>query len=59
MEGNTSAIQTAMTSLATTIATDGVNMLAAIVPAAAPVIAAVIVAGMGFAFVHKFAGTKR
>lgn len=56
MEGSVSTIQTAMTNLATTIATDGVNMLGAIVPAAAPIIAAVVVAGLGYKFVKRFTG---
>lgn len=55
-EETTSAIQSAMTNLATTIADDGVDMLAAIVPAAAPIIAAVVVAGLGYKFVKRFTG---
>ena len=53
MEGSTSTIQSAITSMATTVATDGVNMLIAVVPVLAPIVGAVIVAGLGYKFVKN------
>lgn len=53
MEGTTSTIQTALTNMATTVATDGVNALSAIVPVLAPLIAAGIVVTLGVRFVKR------
>lgn len=53
MEG-TSTITTAITGMASTIATDGVNMLISVVPVLAPIVGAVIVAGLGYKFVKRF-----
>lgn len=55
MEG-TATITTAITGLAQSVATDGVNMLIAVVPVLAPIVGAVIVATLGFKFVKRFSG---
>lgn len=54
MEGSTATIQSAITDMASTVATDGVNMLIGVVPVLAPIIGAVIVATLGFKFVKRF-----
>lgn len=56
MEGATSTIQTAIVNMASTVADAATNMLVAVVPVLAPVVGAVIVAGLGYRFVKKFAG---
>lgn len=53
MEG-TATITTAITNMAQSIATDGVNMLIAVVPVLAPIVGAVIVATLGYRFVKRF-----
>lgn len=53
-EGDTSAIQTAVTNMATTVANDGVSMIGAVLPVIAPLLAAVIVATLGVKFVRRF-----
>lgn len=54
MEGGTATITSAITNMAQTIATDGVNMLIAVVPVLAPIVGAVIVATLGYRFVKRF-----
>lgn len=54
MEESTATIATAITNMATTVATDGVNMLISVVPVLAPIVGAVIVATLGFKFVKRF-----
>lgn len=54
MEGTTSSIQTAIVNMATTVATDAVNVLSAVVPVLAPIVAAGIVATLGYRFVKRF-----
>lgn len=54
MEGTASAIQTAIVNMCTTIVSQGQDMIAAVVPAAAPLVATVIVAGLGYRFVRRF-----
>lgn len=56
LEGATSTIQTAIVNMASTVADAATNMLVAVVPVLAPVVGAVIVAGLGYRFVKKFAG---
>lgn len=51
-EGET--VQSAVSGMATTIVTDGQAMLISIVPTVAPLVAAVIVATLGFKFVKRF-----
>lgn len=53
MEG-TASIQTAIVNMATTVATDAVNMLIAVIPVLAPIVGAVIVATLGYRFVKRF-----
>ena len=48
-----SAIQTAVTTMAGTVATDAVDMLTAIVPVAAPIIAAGIATKFGIRWVRR------
>lgn len=55
MEGSTtSGIQTAITNMATTVATEGVDMIEAIIPAIAPLAAAAMVAWLGFKLYKAF-----
>lgn len=54
MEGSTATIQSAIVSMATTVATDATNMLVAVVPVLAPIVGAIIVATLGFRFVKRF-----
>lgn len=54
MEGNTPTIQSAIVSMATTVATDATNMLIAVIPVLAPIVGAVIVASLGYRFVKRF-----
>lgn len=51
---NTPTIQSAIVSMATTIATDATNMLVAVVPVLAPIVGAIIVASLGYRFVKRF-----
>lgn len=53
-EGETSTVKDAVTSMATTVATDGQAALVAILPVLAPLIAAGIVATLGVKFVRRF-----
>lgn len=53
MEGS-GTIVSAITSMATTIAGDAVDMLVAVVPVLAPIVGAVIVATLGYKFVKRF-----
>lgn len=53
MEGATSAIVTALTNLTTSIGTEGLSAIAAIVPAAATFIAGVAVVNFGLGFVRR------
>lgn len=54
MEGGSATIQSAITSMASTIATDATNMLIAVVPVLAPIVGAIIVASLGYRFVKRF-----
>ena len=54
MEGGTATIQSAIVSMASTVATDAVNMLVAVIPVLAPIVGAVIVAKLGYKFVKRF-----
>lgn len=58
MEG-TATIQSAIVQLATDIATQGVDMLVAVIPVLAPIMGAVIVAGLGYKFVKRFTQAGR
>lgn len=49
-----SDITTAMTTMATDIAGDGVDMLTSIIPTVVPLVGAVILVGLGFKFVRKW-----
>lgn len=53
MEGS-STISTAISNMASTVATDGQNMLVAVIPVLAPLIGAIILAGLGYKFVKRF-----
>ena len=55
-EGESASIQSVMTSTATSITTDMINMLTSIVPIAATVFSAVIVVSFGFRIISKFTG---
>lgn len=54
MENTATTVTDAITSMATTIATDGVNMLTSVIPVLAPIVGAVIVASLGYRFVKRF-----
>lgn len=54
LEGETATISSAITSMASQIATDATGMLTAVIPVLAPIVGAVIVAGLGFKFVKRF-----
>lgn len=53
---DTSAIVTAITEVAKTIANDGMAAITAILPVVAPVMAAIIVVGIGIKAIKKFTG---
>lgn len=50
-----STVTTAITGMATSIADAGLQMIAAILPVLAPIVAAIIVATLGFKLVKRFA----
>lgn len=50
------ALQTALVSAAQTIADGGINAITAILPVVAPVMAALIVVGIGIKAIRKFTG---
>lgn len=52
-EGETSTVQGAITGMATQVATDGQNMLTAILPVLAPLLAAGIVISLGIKYVSR------
>lgn len=57
MEGGTNAVDavvTAITGMASTVATNALNLIAAILPVLAPIVAAVIIATLGFKLVRRF-----
>lgn len=54
MEGSSATITTAITNMAQSVATDGVNMLVAVIPVLAPIVGAVILATLGYRFVKRF-----
>lgn len=49
-----STITSAMTTLASSVASDAQTMLIGVVPALGPIVAAVILAGLGFKFIKRF-----
>lgn len=55
-EGDPATVETAITGMATTVASDGQSMLVAVIPVLAPLVAAVIVARLGYKFVKSFKG---
>ena len=55
-EGDPATVQSAVTGMATTVATDGQSMLVSVIPVLAPLVAAVIVAKLGYRFVQRFNG---
>ena len=55
-EGDPATVQSAVTGMATTVATDGQSMLVSVIPVLAPLVAAVIVAKLGYRFVKRFNG---
>lgn len=52
--GASATIQSAITDMAGTVATDATGMLVAVIPTLAPIIGAVIVATLGYRFVKRF-----
>lgn len=54
LEGSTATIATAIGDMAGTVASDAVGMLTSVIPVLAPIVGAVIVAGLGYRFVKKF-----
>lgn len=53
---DTSAVVTAIVNAAKTVATDGMNAITQILPVVAPVMAALIVVGIGIKAIKKFTG---
>ena len=53
-EGEPATVQSAVTGMATSVASDGQAMLVAVVPVLAPLVAAIIIATIGFTFVKRF-----
>lgn len=47
-------VETAVTGMATSVATSGQSMLIAILPVLAPLVGAIIVAGLGYKLVKRF-----
>lgn len=52
----TSTVESGLTGLATSVATDGISAINAILPVVAPLLAAVIVIGIGIKTIKKVAG---
>lgn len=52
--GTTSTVQTAITGMAQTVVDQGIATLNAVLPVMAPLVATVIVAGLGYMFIKKF-----
>lgn len=50
-----STVSTAITNMATTVADAGLGLIAAILPILAPVVAAIIIASLGYKLVKRFA----
>lgn len=57
-EGETTAtgVESGLTTMATSVATDGISAINAILPVVAPLLAAVIVIGIGIKTIRKVAG---
>lgn len=53
-EGESATVETAVTGMATSVATSGQSMLIAILPVLAPLVGAIIVAGLGYKLVKRF-----
>lgn len=59
MEGTTTTISTvtdAIVAMAQSVATNALDMIAQILPVLAPVVAAIIIAALGYRLVRQFAG---
>lgn len=57
MEGSAATISTvssAITAMATTVSDAGLGLIAAILPILAPIVAALIIAGLGYRLVKRF-----
>lgn len=54
-EGETSAVDTAITGMATTVATQGQTTVSNVLPVIAPLIATILVATLGVKIVKRFA----
>lgn len=50
-----STVSSAITAMATTVADAGLGLIAAILPILAPVVAAIIIASLGYKLVKRFA----
>ena len=57
MENSTiQTVTTAIVAMATTVANAALGMISDILPVLAPIVAAIIVAGLGYRLVKRFAG---
>lgn len=51
-----SAVTTAIVNMATSISNAGLDLIAQVLPVLAPIVAAIIIASLGYRLVHRFAG---